>query len=71
MFTTIFILSVENRVDCSALWIDEIPNYLVNFCINRAIVNSRNMVTFFPPKKSVTHKMSTVESTLAQTIDIL
>ena len=26
MFTTIFILSAENRVDSSALWIDEIPN---------------------------------------------
>jgi len=26
MFTTIFSLSAENRVDCSALWIDEIPN---------------------------------------------
>jgi len=26
MFTAIFILSDENRVDCSAFWIDEIPN---------------------------------------------
>ena len=28
IFTTILILSAENRVDCSALWIDEIPNEL-------------------------------------------
>ena len=26
MFTTIFNLSAENRVDCSALWTDAIPN---------------------------------------------
>ena len=39
MFTTIFILSAENRVDYSALWIDEIPNIVD--AINREIIPAR------------------------------
>jgi len=70
MFTTIFILSAENRVDCSTLWIDEIPNWELHiFEISNQ--SGWHLVDFFRTTIAVNVKVLETRNVLEKNCDVI